>query len=246
MRWWSAVPWPAFVLAAVLGAGPALAQGNPADLRVDETKNRGQVFQSLKDFSSYGVALGGMRVFGGPLGSKAQVKPMLQGVFRYRFSDDWVGVGEFGFGWNSFKDKADTVLTFTMGTLGVARRFTEFGGNDVRLGLGLGVYRWNYKWHGKTIQDNQTWRDQRGMAPGGYLGVEGERRLSRHMTFILSAQQHFVFLSDSKKFVSLFDRNYPFLGFRIGVNYHFSPAEGILWERKTSRKIRLESGKEGK
>ena len=38
----------------------------------------------------------------------AFVRPSMQGVFRYRFNDNWVGVGEFGFGWNAYKDKGDT------------------------------------------------------------------------------------------------------------------------------------------
>jgi hypothetical protein len=246
MRWWRLVPGPAALLVVVLGVGPALAQKGPTDIHVDESKNRGPVFQSLKDFSSYGFSLGGMKIFGGPLGSKAVVKPILQGVFRYRFSDDWVGIAEGGFGWNSFKTGQDTVLTFTMGTLGVGRRFAHVADSDIRLTGGIGFYRWNYKFNGFSIRDPQTFRYYRGMNAGGYLGLEGERRFTRHVTLMAAVQQHFVFTSDNTKYKSLFDRNYPYLSLRIGANYHFSPAEGILWERKASKKIRLESGKEGK
>jgi hypothetical protein len=246
MRWWRFLPALAITFVLVFGAGIAAAQSGPADIRVDESKTQGSGFQSLKDFSSYGVSLGGMKIFGGSLGKKAVIRPILQGVFRYRFSDNWIGIAEGGFGWNAFNTGQDTVLTFTMGTLGAGRRISQFGGMDVHLTGGVGFYRWNYKVNGFSVRDHQTYRYYRGMDPGGYLGLEAERRFARHVTLTGALQQHNVFSSDTSKYKSLFDRNYPYLSARLGMNYHFSPAEGILWERKASHKIRLESGREGR
>jgi hypothetical protein len=246
------------VLAAIT-AGLAWSQGTtPPDLTVDETKHQRPAFPSLKDFGSFGFSAGYMKVFGGDLGKDSRPRPIMQGVFRYRFSDKWIGLGEFGFGWNSFKARGDTVLTFTFGTLGVARRVGVHFSTDFRVMGGAGFYRWNYKYHGGSLRDRFpiTLPDgtpsyggsqlfYKGMAPGGYLGLEGERRIARHVTLTGTLQQHHVFTSDNK-FARVFNKDYSFLSFRIGANYHFSPTEGILWERKASNTIRLESGKEGK
>lgn len=226
---------------------PPPAQETSPDLAVIVDENKPAVaFQSLRDFSSFGGYLGLMKIFGGDLGENSEAKPVMQGVFRYRFSDNWVGIGDFGFGWNSFKDRGDTVATFNFGTIGVARRFGSFVGFDTRLTGGAGAYRYNYKYRGKSLRDPDTQRFYRGISLGGYLGAEAERRISRHVTLVGSLQQHMVFSADKKLFHSVFDENYPFASFRIGANYHFSPYEGILWEKKRGGKIVLESGRDGK
>jgi hypothetical protein len=258
MRWTKAVPWVAALVLAGIAAGSAWSQGTPPDLTVDETKHQRPAFPSLKDFGSFGFSAGLMKVFGGDLGSSSKTRPIMQGDFRYRFSDDWIGLGNFGFGWNSFEAQGDTVLTFSFGTLGVARRVATHYLTDFRVMAGGGAYRWNYKYHGYSLRDRYPIENPdgstsyggsqllyKGMDPGGYLGFEGERRIARHVTLTGTLQQHFVFTADSK-YDRNFDTNYSFLSFRIGANYHFSPTEGIMWERKASNTIRLESGKEGK
>ncbi len=260
MRWSVGV---AAAMAAVLAVGSgARAQGpplegQPGDIRVDETaRPRAVEFPSLSRFSSYGFSSGIFRVFGGELGEGAQIKPVLQPIFRYRFNDTWIGVGEFGFGWNDFKDRGDTVVTFTFGTLGAARTIGHAFGSDLRVSGGLGFYRWNYKFSGQSLRDRDRYLDNgefvqgtqrfyRGMSPGGYLGLESEYRLTRHVTLLGLLQQHYVFTADEEKFNSVFDENHAILTLRLGVTFHFSPDEGILWESKKVKKIRLESGKEG-
>jgi len=230
----------------------------PTDLRVDETKQGTSAFQALRDFGSFGPAFGLTKLWGGDLGSESKVRPVWQGVFRYRFNDDWVGVGEFGFTWSSFEAREDTVLTVAFGTLGVARKFLRAWQSDLRWLAGGGMYRWKYRWHGDIMRDRfrdpaypdsvvyaGSMRYYQGFVPGLYVGVEGERRLTRHVTLTANVQQHYMFIGDDK-FEQFFDSNYGSLGFRMGLNYHFSPEEGILWERKQRNVIRLESGQESK
>jgi hypothetical protein len=251
MRWSKGFPLTFAVLAAISMSGmalvfPARSQVSTGELTIQEPEKAKTPFQSLRDFGSFGSYLGVMKVFGGDLGKDSQLKPVMQGVFRYRFSDDWVGLGEFGFGWNSFKDRGDTVVTFTYGTLGAARHVGNKLGFEWRLSAGPGAYRWNYKYHGKSLLDPETYRPYRGMSLGGFIGAEAERRITSHVTLVGALQQHMVFSADSHLFHSVFNKNYPFLAIRVGANYHFSPYEGILWEKKGSKKIRLESGREGK
>ena len=261
MRWSLGVVGVVVVAAAVAGlvsAGPVRAQGQSGDIFVNETKNPpASSLPSLAQFTSYGFSTGYMKVFGGTIGRQSQPEPILQGIFRYRFNDVWIGTGDFGFGWNSFKDQGDTVLTFKMGTIGAARKIARRLGCDIRVAGGLGVYRWNYKYSGQSLRDSDrilpngevipgTERFYRGIAPGGYLGGEAEYRLTRHVTLLALLQQHYVFTADKTLFHSLFDENHGILSFRIGTSYHFSPYQGILWESKRTNKIRLESGKEGR
>jgi hypothetical protein len=180
----------------------------------------------------------------------------MQAVFRYRFSENWIGTGEFGFGWNAME--GDTVVTMSFGTLGVARRIGTLLGMDLRASGGAGMYRWNHKYSGNSLRDSHivqtdggpvdlgTQRFYRGISPGGYLGLETERRLTRYVTFIAMLQGHYVFTADEEKFNYLFDQNHVMTTLRIGASYHFSPYQGILWERSGDKKIRLESGREGK
>jgi hypothetical protein len=247
MRWFRGFAVAMTCLAAVVSFLPARAQEQKqVDITITgEQAQKKSVFQSLSEFGSYGGAAGVMKVLGGDLGPDSQARPVLQSVFRYRFNEAWVGTTEFGFGWNSFRDQGDSVLTFHFGTLGAARRISERFGFEVRAAAGAGFYRWNYKFKGKSLRDPETQRFYRGIAPGGYLGLEGERRITRHVTLLTVLQGHYVTTSDQELFHSLFDRNHAIMSWRLGANYHFSPYEGILWERKTKRTIRLTSGKAG-
>lgn len=258
MRWSSVLTTAAVLLGALSVCGTGLAQESPGDGGLSGEQPR-TVLQSLNQFSGIGASTGAFNLLTGDFGGDPKARPMLQGLFRYRFNDRWVGTGEGGFGWSAFDGQGDTVLTFTYGTLGVARRIGAAFGLDWRALAGAGIYRWHYKYKGKSLRDSNpvegpdgllvddgTQRRYRALAPGGYLGAEAEYRLTRHVTLLGMTQLHYVFTADEEHYHYLFDQNHAFLGTRLGVVYHFSPYEGILWESKKDTRIRLESGREGR
>ncbi len=228
------------------GAGEAVAQDStplesPAE---EESSTPVQLFQSLRQFGSFGANVGGMLFLSDQDASDgALVRPSLQTAFRYRFNESWVGVAEFGFGWNAFDAKGDTVLTVTSGTLGLYRHLSDALSFDWKIGSGAGFYRQNYKFNGRSIRDPETQLHIRSIDPGLFLGLEVERRMAKHVTLLATGQYHFLFSSHKDDFPTLLGGNDSFVTTRIGVNYHFSPYEGILWERQQKRVIRLKSGK---
>lgn len=239
---------PLVVVWCLAGAGEAVAQ-DPAALAEpvgDEASTPKKVYQSLREFGSFGANAGWMRFLSDEdAADNPIIRPSMQGVFRYRFSENWVGVGEFGFGWNSYQDKGDTVLTVTSGTLAFYRHVSGFLNFDWKIGLGGGFYGWNYKFKGESIRDPETQLHLQATAPGFFTGMETERRIAKHVTLLMTTQYHFLFSANEDDFPSLLGGNDSFVTMRFGVNYHFSPYEGILWEREQKRVIRLESGRTG-
>lgn len=237
----------AVTAAALLTGWEAAAQvpeGTAEPGREASTPTR--VLESLRDFGAFGASAGGMLFLADEDASKgARVRPSLQGIFRFRFSDDWVGVGEFGMGWNAYAGKGDTVLTVTSGTMGAYRRVAKLAGLDTRVGAGAGLYRWNYKFSGKSIRDPETQLHLRALVPGVFTGLELEGRLTAHVTLTGTGQLHYLFSSNKDDFPTVLGGSDAFAAARLGVNYHFSPYRGILWERKERRVIRLESGQAG-
>lgn len=236
------------VLLGVAGAGEAIAQdpSAPTESVEEDASAPKQIFQSLRDFGSFGANAGGILFISDDDASDgAFVRPSMQSMFRYRFSENWVGVGEFGFGWNSFEDRADTVLTVLSGTVGVYRHVSGLFSMDWKLGTGVGIYSWNYKYNGKSIRDPETQLHLRAVDPGIFFGLEVEKRIAPHVTLLVTNQAHFLFSENKDDFPALLGGNDSFVAMRFGVNYHFSPYEGILWERQQKRVIRLESGRTG-
>lgn len=234
--------WFLLALAAVTSVQ---AQSRPSDIFVNEEEGGGEtVFESLDGFTSYGAAVGGIRFYGGDAVDGAKVRFLLQGNYRYRFNEDWVGAADFGFGWNSFEARGDTVLTANFGNISILREISGLQGFDWRVGGGLGFYRWNYKFDGKSIRDAVSQRFYRGFDPGVVLNFEAERRITQHVTMTGAAQNHYIFSGDDK-FSQLFDENLKALSFRLGVHYHFSPYEGILWEPEEDQGLTLGSGQAG-
>jgi len=236
------------VLLCVAGAGEAIAQDSsaPTGAVEDDASAPKKVFQSLRDFGSFGANVGGMLFMSDDDASNgAFVRPSLQSMFRYRFSEDWVGVGEFGFGWNSYEDRADTVLAVLSGTIGLYRHVSDLLDIDWKIGAGAGIYSCNYKFNGKSVRDPETELHLRAIDLGFFTGLELERRIAPHVTLLMTNQAHFLFSENKDDFPALLGGNDSFIAMRFGVNYHFSPYEGILWEREHKRVIRLESGRTG-
>jgi hypothetical protein len=244
--------WVALV-AVVLGlgwTGAAAAQEAPSPPPVGDVAPEAPapkpVLQSLVDFGSFGLNAGLMRFIADSDASEnPTIRPSLQAAFRYRFNEKWVGVGEFGFGWNAYKDKGDTVMTVFSGTVGAYRHISQALDLDWKLGGGIGFYRWNYKFNGRSIRDPKTELYYRAVDPGLFTAVEAEKRLSPHVTLVGTAQLHYIFSANKDDFPTAFGGNDGYVALRLGANYHFSPYEGILWEKKVKRTIRLTSGKAG-
>ncbi len=76
-------------------------------------------------------------------------------------------------------------------------------------------------------------------------GLEAEKRLTAHVTLLGTGQVHYIFSGNENDFPTMFGGDDSFVTARLGINYHFSPYEGILWERKVKRTIKLTSGKAG-
>ena len=235
-----------FGLLALLTVTSVGAQSSPSDIFVsEEAGDEGDIFESLQGFSGYGASLGTIRFYGSDAVDGAKTRFLLQGNYRYRFNEDWIGTGDFGFGWNSFEARGDSVLTVNFGALVAMRQFSGFQGLDWRAGGGFGLYRWNYKFNGKTLQDGGTGHHfYRGFVPGVILALEAEKRITQHVTLTGSAQNHYIFSGDDK-FDFLFDQNLKAYAFRLGIHFHFSPYEGILWEQEEDQGLTLDSGQSG-
>lgn len=230
------------VLLALATAPPATGQSRPSDIFVaEEEAEEGESLESLIGFTAYGAGLGGLRFYGSDAVDGAKARFLLQGNYRYAFDENWVGAGNFGFGWNAFEARGDTVLTVNFGSISILREFSGFQGLDWRAGGGLGLYRWNYKFDGKSLRDPVSQQFYKGFVPGVVLDLEAERRITQHVTLTAAAQNHYIFSGD-EKFETLFDENLSALAFRLGVHYHFSPYEGILWEPEEDQGLTLDSG----
>ncbi|MBD3337366.1 MAG: hypothetical protein GF355_17775 [Candidatus Eisenbacteria bacterium] len=197
---------------------------------VPSTLEAQAVSPQLDGFASFGASFGVMKwIFDVDVAEDASIRPMLKGVFRYRFSRDWVLVGESGFGWNSYPEPADAVTIVVPTTFGVLHRLRDQWGFAVYLGAGGGLYYWNHKV--KSISFRDPWTDQKhkGFEPGLYVGLEGEQQLSDHLTLSMTLQNHYMFSTHKDDFPAAFGEDDDFVSLRLGVNYHWSPRRGIIW-----------------
>lgn len=187
------------------------------------------VSPSLDGFASFGGSLGFMKwIFDVDVADGSQVKPMLQGVFRYRFSRNYVLVAESGFGWNDYENPKDSVTTVFPTTFGLLRRVREPLGVAIYLGGGAGFYYWDHKDKGKTFRDPWTEYKQKGFEPGLFLTLEGERQISRQITMTLTVQNHYMISIHGDELPAAFGEDDDFVSFRIGVHFHWSPTRGII------------------
>jgi opacity protein-like surface antigen len=188
------------------------------------------ISRSLDGFASFGGSVGFMKwLFDVDVAEQARVRPILQGVFRYRFNRDWVLVGESGFGWNDYPEPKNAVTVVFPTTFGLLRRITDLGGVAWYGSFGAGIYFWDHKQRGKTFRDPWTDNFQKGFEPGFYLGVEGEYQFARQMTVTLTFQNHYMFSTHKDELPAAFGDDDDFLSLRLGVHFHWSPERGIIW-----------------
>jgi hypothetical protein len=180
--------------------------------------------------ASFGASLGYMKwIFDVDVADEARAKPIVQGVFRYRFSRNWILVGESGFGWNDYPEPEDAVAVVLPTTVGVLRRVGDPLGVALYGGVGAGIYYWDHKVKGKSFRDPWTENFQKGFEPGLFVTLEGERQVARQLTLTLTAQNHYMKSIHKDELPAAFGEDDDFLSVRLGLNFHWSPARGIIW-----------------
>ncbi|MBM3317670.1 MAG: hypothetical protein FJY75_07435 [Candidatus Eisenbacteria bacterium] len=206
----------------------------------------------LNGFGSFGVSLGAMRWFadadarrfrepiappGGASGasswtyeegSAAQVRPIGKAVFRYRVNTRHLVAIETGYGWNSYADSDDTVTSVIPTTIGIERRLTDVGGTTLSLCVGGGAYVWARRQNSRFLRDPETGRKLHAVEPGAYLGLGSEFHLSGHVTCTITSTAHYMLSVHGENFPVTLGGDDLFADLRVGVNYYFSPREGLV------------------
>lgn len=192
----------------------------------------------LDGMGSFGVSLGVMqwladsdaREFDGDEygdGGTAQIRPIGKMVFRYRFSGIWVLSVETGYGWNSYPDSDDLVLSVIPATVGLERRIGEISAATASLCFGAGVYVWAQRRGGEFLIDAETYKDYHAADPGAYAGLAGEFHVSDHVTVMTQLTGNFIYSAHSNDFKDRLGGDHVFVDLRIGVNCYFCTSRGL-------------------
>jgi len=195
---------------------------------------RAGIGTELNSLASFGVAGGVMqwladddaRSFDG---QSAQMRPMAKAVFRYRFNTDWLGAIEAGYGWNGYAESGDLTLVVIPLTIGVERRVAELWTMTTSLTAGTGIYVWGLRRDGEFLRDPETSEERQATDPGVYLGASGEFHVSSHVTSTIHWNWHYILSTHADDFPSALGGDDLFTELRIGLNYYFSPYEGLIW-----------------
>lgn len=189
--------------------------------------------------ASFGISLGAMRWLAdgdaadypgddhGP-GGAAQIRPAGRAAFRYRFNRTWTMSVESGFGWNGYPEADNLVLWAIPLTLGAERRVGEMMGATTSLCFGGGIYVWGVRRSGEFLIDAKTQKDYHAGDPGLYLGLMGEFPISPVLTTIVQTTGNFIYSSHADDFEDRFGGSDFYMDLRIGLNYYFSPHEGLV------------------
>jgi len=190
----------------------------------------------LNGLASFGASGGFMRWFADSdarsyNGHAAQVRLMGKAVFRYRFSTDWLGAIEAGYGWNGYQDSGDMTLVVIPLTAGVERRVGEVWHLTASAAAGGGIYIWGLRRDGQFLRDPETSERLQATSPGVYLGGTGEFHVSTHVTSTVQVVAHYMLATGGQKddFPTALGGDDVFTEVRIGLNYYFSPYEGLIW-----------------
>ncbi|MCK4412331.1 MAG: hypothetical protein KAY32_02180 [Candidatus Eisenbacteria sp.] len=189
----------------------------------------------LDNFGSFGISVGAMRWLADAdarefEGSTAQIRPMVKGVFRYRFNEAWLGTIEAGYGWNGYADSGDLTTVVIPVTVGMERRLRELWGATTSLAFGGGVYVWGQRRDGEFLRDPATSKRLQATDPGAYLGGVSEFHVSDHVTCTTHLTVHYIYSTHADDYPTLLGDDDIFTDLRIGLNYYFSPYEGLVWD----------------
>jgi hypothetical protein len=188
----------------------------------------------LDGLASFGISLGVMNWLADEdarehEGYSAQIRPIGKAVFRYRPNSTWTISVETGYGWNSYAESDNLITWVVPTTVGLERRLGDTWGSTTALAFGAGFYVWGQRRDGNCLQDPVTHKDLNATDPGAYLGLATESHLTPHVTFLGQIDLHFIYSTHKDDFTGRLGGNDLFLDLRLGVNYYFSPYEGLVW-----------------
>ena len=165
-------------------------------------------------------------------GNAAQIRPIGKAVFRYRFNTTWLGTVEAGYGWNGYPNTGDATLVVIPLTLGVERRVGNLSSITTSLAGGAGMYIWGFRQGGQFLRDPVTSERLQATSPGAYLGGTGEFHVSTHVTSTIHLNVHYILSTGAieDRYPTAFGGDDVFIELRMGLNYYFSPYQGLIWE----------------
>ncbi|MBD3235608.1 MAG: hypothetical protein GF330_02760 [Candidatus Eisenbacteria bacterium] len=192
------------------------------------------VGSELSEKGSFGFSLGAMRWFADEdaaewQGHPVQIRLIGKAVFRYRANLDWVVSVETGFGWNSYAESDDLVTWVIPTTVGLERRVGELWGATTYLAGGAGFYVWGRRRDGDYLRDPVTFKALHATDPGLYVGLTAESPLTQYVTVTAQTSLHFIYSAHADDFEGELGGSDLFADLRLGVNYYFSPYEGLIW-----------------
>jgi hypothetical protein len=196
--------------------------------------SRATIGSELNGLASFGAGIGVMRWLADKdarsfQGHAASFRPDGKLVFRYRIDTDWLVSLETGFAWNGYPESNDVTTWVIPSTLGVERRFRDVFGATTSFCAGAGAYVWGRWEAGQTMLDPVTSHPLHALDPGGYVGMAGEFHASEHVTCSTHLTVHGVLSTHGDEFKGMLGGTKMFTDLRVGVNYYFSPYEGMIW-----------------
>jgi hypothetical protein len=195
---------------------------------------RATIGSELNGLASFGVSAGVFRWWADKdarsfQGHTARVRPTGKAVFRYRIDTNWLVSLETGFGWNGYPETDDVTTYVIPCTIGVERRVRDMWGMTTSLCFGAGPYIWGRWEKGRTMLDPITSHPLHAVDPGGYLGLAGEFHASEHVTCATHFTVNGILATHGDEFKGMLHGSKMFTDLRFGVNYYFSPYEGLIW-----------------
>jgi hypothetical protein len=79
------------------------------------------------------------------------------------------------------------------------------------------------------VKDPVSFKDLHATEPGVYAGVAAEKYLAGHVTVAVHTCAHYIHSIHGDDFPGRMGGDDVFLDLRIGLNYYFSPYEGLIW-----------------
>jgi hypothetical protein len=179
-----------------------------------------------------GGSIGVMKFTGGEdFKRDAKARPILQGSFKYFFSQHFAATAGSGFGWNSYggrpedETSADTIAVVIPTTFGVEYRFEQSPTARwvPNLGAGFGLYNLGVK-DGRRhfTQDPETQERRRATSPGLFGTAGIEYFPSDNASIAFDVRWHTIFSEDKEKFPTGYGDGVSYGEVRLGASYYFT------------------------